>query len=223
MPDRARYYLTTAIAYANNKPGLHTLYEVVGADVIARWHRMKGDDTRFLTGTDEHSINIAQSALDEGRSARAFVDTFAAQNAPEDLAEYVAGAFGADKQARELADPALRYLVAEDGGVFVGAARLGFGAAPAALRGRHPAAIARFYAAKDYIGRGVGRALMEHCLQAAARSGCDVLWLGVWEKNTRAIEFYAKWDFIAIGTTVFQLGKDAQTDLLMARAVAPAA
>jgi methionyl-tRNA synthetase len=77
MTDRAarpRYYLTTAIAYANNKPGLHTLYEVIGADVIARWHRMKGDDTRFLTGTDEHSINIAQTALDEGRSPRAFVD-----------------------------------------------------------------------------------------------------------------------------------------------------
>ena len=74
MTDRPRYYLTTAIAYANNKPGLHTLYEVIGADVIARWHRMKGDDTRFLTGTDEHSINIAQSALDEGRSPRAFVD-----------------------------------------------------------------------------------------------------------------------------------------------------
>ena len=74
MIERPRYYLTTAIAYANNKPGLHTLYEVIGADVIARWHRMKGDDTRFLTGTDEHSINIAQSALDEGRTAREFVD-----------------------------------------------------------------------------------------------------------------------------------------------------
>ncbi len=68
MADRPRYYLTTAIAYANNKPGLHTLYEVIGADVIARWHRMLGDDTRFLTGTDEHSINIAQSAVDEGRT-----------------------------------------------------------------------------------------------------------------------------------------------------------
>jgi methionyl-tRNA synthetase len=72
--DRPRYYITTAIAYANNKPGLHTLYEVIGADVIARWHRMRGDDTRFLTGTDEHSINIAQSAIDEGRTPRAFVD-----------------------------------------------------------------------------------------------------------------------------------------------------
>ena len=67
MPDRSRFYLTTSIAYANNKPGLHTLYEVIGADAIARWHRMLGDDTRFLTGTDEHSINIAQARVDEGR------------------------------------------------------------------------------------------------------------------------------------------------------------
>ena len=72
MPDR--YYLTTAIAYANNKPGLHTLYEVIGADVIARWHRMKGDETRFLTGTDEHSVNIAMQAAAEGRTPREFVD-----------------------------------------------------------------------------------------------------------------------------------------------------
>jgi methionyl-tRNA synthetase len=74
MADRPRYYLTTSIAYANNKPGLHTLYEVIAADAIARWHRMSGDDTRFLTGTDEHSINIAQAALDEGRPTREFVD-----------------------------------------------------------------------------------------------------------------------------------------------------
>ena len=71
-PDR--YYLTTAIAYANNRPGLHTLYEVIGADAIARWHRMVGRETRFLTGTDEHSVNIAQQAADEGRSPLDFVD-----------------------------------------------------------------------------------------------------------------------------------------------------
>jgi methionyl-tRNA synthetase len=72
MPDR--FYLTTAIAYPNNRPGLHTLYEVIGADVIARWHRMIGDDTRFLTGTDEHSVNIAQRATELGRDTREFVD-----------------------------------------------------------------------------------------------------------------------------------------------------
>src|SRR6266508_3787040 len=74
MPDRPRYYLTTAIAYPNNRPGLHTLYEVIGADVIARWHRMTGDDTRFLTGTDEHSVNIDERARQLGQDTRAFVD-----------------------------------------------------------------------------------------------------------------------------------------------------
>jgi methionyl-tRNA synthetase len=69
-----RYYLTTAIAYANNKPGLHTLYEVIGADAIARWRRMRGDEVRFLTGTDEYSVNIAARAAEEGMSPKAFVD-----------------------------------------------------------------------------------------------------------------------------------------------------
>ena len=77
MPDvdpRPRFYLTTAIAYANSQPGVHTLYEVIGADAIARWHRMRGEDTRFLTGTDEHSVNIAMRSAEEGRDPRAFVD-----------------------------------------------------------------------------------------------------------------------------------------------------
>jgi methionyl-tRNA synthetase len=78
MTTGRRFYLTTAIAYANNRPGLHTLYEVVGADVIARWHRMKGDDTRFLTGTDEYSVNIAMTARERGQPPRDFVDEMVA-------------------------------------------------------------------------------------------------------------------------------------------------
>ena len=74
MSPADRYYVTTSIAYANNKPGLHTLYEVIGADVIARWHRMNGDETKFLTGTDEHSVNIAQKADELGIATRDFVD-----------------------------------------------------------------------------------------------------------------------------------------------------
>ncbi len=72
MPDR--FYLTTSIAYANNRPGLHTLYEVIGADAIARRHRMLGHDTRFLTGTDEYSVNIAETAQGQGKEPKAFVD-----------------------------------------------------------------------------------------------------------------------------------------------------
>jgi len=78
MSDRPRFYLTTAIAYPNNRPGLHTLYEVIGADVIARWHRMNGDETRFLTGTDEHSVNIDERAKELAKDTRAFVDEMVA-------------------------------------------------------------------------------------------------------------------------------------------------
>ncbi len=74
MTTAHRFYLTTAIAYANNQPGLHTLLDVIGADVIARWYRMLGTPTRFLTGTDEHSVNIVERAAEEGRSTRDFVD-----------------------------------------------------------------------------------------------------------------------------------------------------
>ncbi|HEY7941434.1 MAG TPA: methionine--tRNA ligase [Candidatus Limnocylindrales bacterium] len=73
-----RFYLTTAIAYANSRPGLHTLFEVVGADTIARWHRMRGDETFFLTGTDEYSVNIAQTATERGTTPKAFVDDMVA-------------------------------------------------------------------------------------------------------------------------------------------------
>jgi len=76
MPS-SRFYLTTSIPYANNRPGLHTLYEIIGADVIARWKRMNAIETRFLTGTDEHSLNIADRAAQLGRDTREFVDEMA--------------------------------------------------------------------------------------------------------------------------------------------------
>ena len=78
MSAARRFYLTTAIAYANSRPGLHTLYEVVGADAIARWHRMRGDETFFLTGTDEYSVNIAITAAKLGKTPRQFVDEMVA-------------------------------------------------------------------------------------------------------------------------------------------------
>ena len=78
MTPLARYYVTTSIAYANNRPGLHTLYEVIGADAVARWYRMNGVATRFLTGTDEHSLNIPVRAAEQGKSPREFVDEIAA-------------------------------------------------------------------------------------------------------------------------------------------------
>lgn len=63
-----RFYLTTAIDYVNSRPHLGTAYEKIAADVIARFHRLRGLDVRFLMGNDEHSQNVYKSAIDEGRN-----------------------------------------------------------------------------------------------------------------------------------------------------------
>ena len=61
-----RFYLTTAIDYVNSKPHLGTAYEKVCADVIARYKRLCGIETRFLMGNDEHSQNVYRSAVEQG-------------------------------------------------------------------------------------------------------------------------------------------------------------
>jgi methionyl-tRNA synthetase len=70
----ARFYLTTAIDYVNGRPHLGHAYEKVLADVIARFHRQRGDATYFLTGTDEHGQKIVRAAAEAGLEPQAFVD-----------------------------------------------------------------------------------------------------------------------------------------------------
>ena len=73
----ARFYLTTAIDYANGDPHHGHAFEKIGADVIARYHRMRGDDVHFLIGMDEHGQKVAQAAADRGIGPQEFVDEIA--------------------------------------------------------------------------------------------------------------------------------------------------
>ena len=75
MPSR--FYITTAIDYVNGKPHLGHAYEKVLADVLARFHRQRGDATYFLTGTDEHGQKILRAAAEAGLAPQAFVDQIA--------------------------------------------------------------------------------------------------------------------------------------------------
>ncbi len=69
MPDsKTPYYVTTAIAYPNGAPHIGHVYEAIATDAIARFHRLDGRDVRFLTGTDEHGLKMAQTAAREGVS-----------------------------------------------------------------------------------------------------------------------------------------------------------
>ena len=175
-----------------------------------------------MNNTPTITIRIATQAdpallTDLGRQA--FYEAFGADNTPEDMAAYLAGAFSPEKQAAELADPATRFLIAETGGQPAGYARLRAGPAPACAMGKRPLEIVRFYALRAWIGRGVGPALMQASLDYAVQLGCDLVWLDVWEQNPRAIAFYRKWGFEVCGTQTFQLGSDLQTDLIMSRAL----
>src|SRR6188768_3036881 len=78
MTSDERFYLTTAIFYPSARPALHSLFEAIGADAIARHRRMSGLETRFLTGMDEHSANVERQANEEGVQPRDLVDPWAA-------------------------------------------------------------------------------------------------------------------------------------------------
>ena len=150
---------------------------------------------------------------------KAFDDTFRAENDPDNMAAYLTGAFSPEKQAAELVDPASVFLMAEIEGALVGFARLLEGESPAFLDAKKPIELVRIYAGKEWIGQGVGSALMRESLEEAVRKGCDVIWLGVWEQNERAIRFYYRWGFHERGRQEFLLGSDRQTDLVLARSV----
>ena len=77
----------------------------------------------------------------------------------------------------------------------------------------------RLYVTRAFHGRRVAQALMEAALELARTRGAKTMWLGVWERNPRAVAFYAKYGFARVGEHTFMLGGDAQTDWLLARSV----
>jgi ribosomal protein S18 acetylase RimI-like enzyme len=147
--------------------------------------------------------------------ARTFSDTFAADNTPGDMAAYLASAFNPTQQAAELADPRCSFLIAEINEVAVGYAMLRSGNAPAGVSGNKTIELVRLYVLQESLGSGVGRDLMQSCIGEVKQRGYTTLWLGVWENNQRARAFYRKWNIHEVGTHVFQLGEDPQTDILM--------
>lgn len=150
---------------------------------------------------------------------KTYFDAFSAQNTPETMALYLDGAFNPRKQAEELSESDSLFLIAEEGAKPAGYARLKFGAAPECVHASRPMEIIRFYSIKEYIGRGVGKTLMEACLSEAETHGCDVVWLGVWKQNPRGIAFYKKWGFEPAGEQDFIMGNETQRDWVMKKSM----
>lgn len=149
--------------------------------------------------------------------ARTFEAAFGADNRPQDIARYIAESFSPQQLERELADPKSIFLLAYEDEQLAGYARLLDGERPEFVQGPDPVELVRLYVESDLIGGGYGSALMRACLEAARAAGYRSIWLGVWERNTRAIRFYERWGFHRLSTHEFILGEDVQTDILMGR------
>jgi ribosomal protein S18 acetylase RimI-like enzyme len=87
------------------------------------------------------------------------------------------------------------------------------------VTGPHPIELWRFYLDAKWHGRGLAQELMTRVLESATELGAETLWLGVWERNPRAIAFYTKVGYIDVGAHTFVVGNDAQTDRILTRAI----
>lgn len=135
------------------------------------------------------------------------------------MALHLAHAYGTAQQQRELTDPEIATLLVEVDGQLAGYAQLRAGVTPACVIGEAPIELWRFYIDQPWHGRGVAHALMRRVELEAGRRARRTLWLGVWERNERAKAFYRKDGFVDVGSHVFMLGTDVQTDRIMVRPV----
>ena len=162
---------------------------------------------------------IEDASLLADLGAQTFAETFTEDNTAEDMAAYLADSFSLEKLTAELTDPLSIFFIAEVDGHAAGYAKLHSGTALDGTEGQKPIELVRLYVSRKWLGRGVGQALMQRCMKEAREKGFQTIWLGVWERNSRALAFYRKWNFHEAGEHTFHLGSDPQRDILMQRAI----
>lgn len=151
-----------------------------------------------------------------------FRATFSAENSVEDMELHCKKSFGVGVQRSEILDPKKACLLCECNGSLVGFAQLTWQPPPSCVTtAKRPGEIHRLYVTSKFHGQGVAQLLMTAALEEMARHETDIVWLGVWENNPRAISFYNKFDFIEVGDHRFRLGNDLQRDIIMSRTIEP--
>lgn len=148
---------------------------------------------------------------------RTFRETYSAENTAENMERYVREHFGPARQEAELRDPRMSTLVAEVDGRAAGYAQLTQSEPPPSVTTPAPLEVVRFYVDRPWHGQGVAQTLMAAAVETARAAGARTLWLGVWERNERAIAFYRKSGFADVGTQTFVLGTDRQRDFVLAQ------
>ncbi|NJY62852.1 GNAT family N-acetyltransferase [Salinimicrobium sp. CDJ15-81-2] len=144
-----------------------------------------------------------------------FRDTFVADNDPDDIQEYLEQELSVEKIGTELADENSEFYFALSGEQVIGYLKVNFGAAQTEIKDDNALEIERIYVLKEFLGKKVGKLLFDQALEIGKQRKLDFVWLGVWENNIRAIQFYRKNGFVEFDKHIFRLGKDEQTDIMM--------
>jgi diamine N-acetyltransferase len=148
-------------------------------------------------------------------SKKTFSDAFAKDNNPDDLEMFLNSAYSVDKLNTELLNPESEFYFINVENTPVGYLKINTGMAQTENKGSDSLEVERIYVEQKLHGAGVGKALLDKAFELARERNLKYVWLGVWEKNPRAIRFYQKNGFTVFGSHKFLIGKDEQTDILL--------
>ncbi|HEY8877406.1 MAG TPA: GNAT family N-acetyltransferase [Roseateles sp.] len=155
-------------------------------------------------------------------AAQAFTDTYREISDAQEIADYVAEHFQPEVMAGVIADPHGSVLLAWVDRQLAGYAVLKSEPAPDCVTGPAPLKLWRLYLGEGFIGRGLGARLMNEVHAEAWRRGARTLWLGVYDRNVRAVAFYERFGFAKVGGQEFLFGGQIYIDPVYAAAVRPA-
>lgn len=144
-----------------------------------------------------------------------FYETFFESNTEENMKSYLENGFSIDKITTELNNETSEFYFAKLDKEVIGYLKLNFGQSQTELKDDKALEIERIYVLKEFHGKKVGQILYDKAIEIAKKKNSDFIWLGVWEENPRAINFYKKNGFVEFDKHIFKLGNDEQTDIMM--------
>ena len=148
-------------------------------------------------------------------SRTTFSDAFRAQNNPADFNSYLDKAFSRTQLDKELDNPKMTFYFVYFEGVLAAYFKLNEGDAQTDIKQEDSMELERIYVLKASQGKQLGKRILDWIKDWVKGNEKSFLWLGVWEKNPRAIAFYERHGFYKFGTHPYFIGEDEQTDWLM--------
>ncbi len=150
-------------------------------------------------------------------SNKTFIEAFSNQNSQENMRKYLDENLSIQRLTNELMNSESSFYFARMDEKIIGYLKVNFGKAQTDFKEDDSIEIERVYVLSEFQGKNVGQNLLNKAIEICGEKNAQFLWLGVWEKNYKAIRFYQKNGFVEFGNHPFILGDDIQTDILMKR------